>query len=212
MRSGVRSRSRAWPVGAMSISTRLECPRTISSTRRTARISSSPGGTLSSSCEKSSRSNHRSMCTSATSALVASSIISFTLRAQPLKIATASISEARNLLSPSTARGSSEMAAPKMSSKEGAGSTEQISTAARPARRVLKPRAAEIVVFPTPPFPRTIERGRSIVGHSTRDSRISRGFGFGAIVFRANFFPANICSPNAPSADPITGAPASSAM
>ena len=34
--------------------------------------------------------------------------------------------------------------------------------------RVLNPSAAEIVVFPTPPLPKTIERDRSIIGQSTR--------------------------------------------
>src|SRR5579872_5525598 len=100
----------------------------------------------------------------------------------------------------------------KMSSKEGAGSTEQISTAARRRSRELNPRAAEIVVFPTPPLPKTMERDRSKIGHSTRDSRISPEFGLGGAAFQVKLLSAKIWSPKALSRGPITGAPASSAM
>src|SRR5207245_7099541 len=99
-----------------------------------------------------------------------------------------------------------------MSSTEGAGSTEQISTAVPWRSRVLNPRAAEIVVFPTPPLPKTIVRDRSKVGHSARDSRASRGFGFGGAAFQAKLLPAKIWSPKVRSSGPIAGAPASSAV
>src|SRR5205807_6089648 len=106
----------------------------------------------------------------------------------------------------------SEISVWKTSSKEGAGSTEQISTASLLRSRELQPRAAEIVVFPTPPLPKTMERFRSKIGHSTRDSGSARTLDFGEAAFHVKLVPAKIWPPKSRSRAPITGAPASSAM
>src|SRR5438445_13660032 len=82
------------------------------------------------------------------------------------KMRTEYITEARNLGSPRTMLGSSPTSVSKTSSNDGAGSTEQISTARLDFCREWKPRAAEIVVLPTPPLPTISDSGVSRAGHS----------------------------------------------
>ena len=64
-----------------------------------------------------------------------------------------------------------------MSSREGAGSTEHISTGTLEFARVLKDKAAEMVVFPTPPLPTTNVSGVFRTGHLEASRRISGAFG-----------------------------------
>src|SRR6266566_599693 len=106
------------------------------------------------------------------------------------------------------------MGASKISSSDGAGSIEQISTAPSETARERKPRAAETVVLPTPPLPRTSISGVVRTGHGTG---LSLNFG-GRVreercAFHFEFFPEKTFSANCRrSFTPTIGNPGSSAM
>src|SRR5581483_3116185 len=75
--------------------------------------------------------------------------------------------------------------------------------------RVLKPSAAETVVLPTPPLPKTSDRGTSSAGQVVRSRRTARLRGDGTSYFRR--VPAKTCSANeARAAGPMIGPPGSS--
>src|SRR2546423_14907822 len=99
-----------------------------------------------------------------------------------------------------------------MSSREGAGWTEQMVIGL--LGRAVLPRnakAAEMVVFPTPPLPKTRE---SLVPRTGQRILLSRIFACErdvVVLTRNSLLPAKMCSPKrARLAVPITGAPEAS--
>ena len=198
--SGMRSSSSAWPVGAISMMT-MEArffPEASSRSRmrKIARISSTPGGTMSSSEEKSRRSKLRSTWIPLCSPLSALSTMPFMRSLHRWNSATESNSAARSPRSPCTGATSSPIFCRKTSSRDGAGSVEQIVTSfCGLACRWTNAKAAEMVVLPTPPLPRVSARGTSRSGQAARRRRCSMPWSRGVRLGGENFFPANTCAP-----------------
>src|SRR5439155_22254150 len=152
-------------------------------------------------------------CRPESSTRVALSISARISATQLLNRDTESNSEARKFRSPSTGLGRSPMSVWKISSSEGAGSTEQTSTGVLDFCREQKPSAADIVVLPTPPFPTTNESCAPNAGHFAITGRISGfAFRFGIAGFPSRRLPENTCSANfCSSFAPAIGNPGSSA-